>query len=150
MVIYGLEEVNNDLAKVRNRLKVCDCEDTVIHVIRFGKSSSRPDEVNFKRTCRPLKVELWSRSDRDFVLQQAKTICKSTSWKMYFNKFLSAAQMTSVKKARSKCADLDKNAALCSDDRARYVVINDKSMKRSNSCKLERFTIASLGQHTVN
>ena len=57
VVIYGLKEANNDLAKVRNLLKVCDCEDTVVHVIRLGKFSARPNEVNFKRTCHPLKVE---------------------------------------------------------------------------------------------
>ena len=64
MVIYGLKEASNDLAKVRNLLKVCDCEDTVVHVIRLGKFSVRPDEVNFKQTGRLLKVELWSQSDR--------------------------------------------------------------------------------------
>ena len=56
----------------------------------------------------------------------------------------------SVKKVRSKYADLNKNVASCSDGRARYVVTKDKIMKCSDSGKLERFTEASLGQHTVN
>ena len=69
---------------------------------------------------------------------------------MYLTKFLSVAQMTSVKEVRSKCADLNKNAASCSDGRAHYVIINDKIMKRSDSSKLERFIEVSLGQHSVN
>ena len=134
---------------MRNLLKVYNYEDTVILVIRLSKSSARPDEINFMRTCRQVKVELWTLSDRDFVLQQVKTIRKSTSGKMYLTKFLSAAQMTSVKETRSKCADLNKNAASCSNGRARYVAI-DKIMKRSDNGKLERFTEALLGQHRAN
>ena len=46
------------------------------------------------------------------------------------------------KEARSKSADFD--------GRVRYVVINDTIMKCFDSGKLERFTEASFGQHTVN
>ena len=58
--------------------------------------------------------------------------------------------LTKFKEARSKSADFNKNAPSCSDGRVRYVVINDTIMKCSDSGKLERFTEASFGQHTVN
>ena len=84
-------------------------------------------------------VDLWSQGDREFVLQQAKTICDSTSGKLYVAKYLNAAQLAVIKEVRSKCADFNRNAAPCSDGRARYVVINDKIRKLSNNGKLEIF-----------
>ena len=149
MVIYGLQESNNDLAKVRGLLLVCDCTDSMVRVSRLGKPIAGSDGANSKQKC-PLKVELWSQGDREFVLQQAKTICDFTSGKLYVAKYFNAAQLTVINEVRSKCIDLNRNAALCSDGRARDVVINDKIRKRSNNGKLERFVDTSVSTNVAS
>ena len=115
VVMYGLQESNNDLAKVRGLHQVYDCADSVVRISRLGKPVAGSDGANSKQKCRPLKVELWSQGDREFVLQQVKTICDSISGKLYVAKYLNAAYLAVVKEVRSKCADLNRNATPCSD-----------------------------------
>ena len=87
----------------------------MVRISRLGKPVAGSDGANSKKKCRPLKVELWSQGDREFVLQQVKTICNSTSGKLYVAKYLNAAHLAVVKEVRFKCADLNRNATPCSD-----------------------------------
>ena len=48
VVIYGLQESNNDLAKVRGLLQVCDCADSVVRISRLGKPVAGSDGANSK------------------------------------------------------------------------------------------------------
>ena len=49
VVIYGLQESNNNLVKVRGLIHVCDCADSVVRVSRLGKPVAGSDGANSKR-----------------------------------------------------------------------------------------------------
>lgn len=137
LVIYNLKESSNDIKKVRELFCYCDCADTVVQVVRLGKPS-QPSVSKPASSPRPLKVELWSQRERDFILQQAHFLCDSS--RLRISKYLNSAEMTVLKETRSECAKLNSTATKLANGRARFVVINDRIMKRLDDGKLVRFT----------
>ena len=78
-MIYGLPESKNDIIQVY-RLPEDDIN-SVVHVQRLGKtpsaSSSFSNQPGSRSVCRPLKVELASNKDRDWVLRNDKMLNNS-------------------------------------------------------------------------
>ena len=79
IVIYGLPESKNDIIHVRKLLE--DDINSVVQVHRFRKTpSALSPSYNQPRTrsvCCPLKVELASNKDRDWVLRNNKMLTAS-------------------------------------------------------------------------
>ena len=135
LVIYKLKETNNNLNRIKELFSICDCADYVIRVFRLSKSA-KSDISKTMPTPRPLKVELWSQHDRDYILQQARFICRSNSVRI--SKYLSSTDMAALKEARSECAKLNSTAIKCTNGRDRFVIINERIMKRLDDGKLVR------------
>jgi hypothetical protein len=83
-------------------------------------------------------VEVWSHHERDFILQQARFLCESS--RLRISKYLNSADMTVLKETRSECAKLNSTTVKLANGRDRFVVINERIMKRLDDGKLVRYT----------
>ena len=124
LVIHGVAETRNDLGTVRDFLKPIDCAESVLRVYRLGKEPAQ-------NRVRPVKVELKSKSDRDHVLRQIKTVLKNVKGaKVFITKYLNTEELAKLKDNRNKCEKLNKAAPKCQDGRDRFIVINNRIMRR--------------------
>ncbi len=87
---------------------------------------------------RPLKVELQSAADRNYVLASSKYIKNiNTAPKVSFGKWLSRDELVKVKAIREKCIELNSRATPLQDGRQPYVVRNGRLMSRDSNGKLQ-------------
>ncbi len=148
VMIFGLTETRNDLAKVR-RLLNDDGVNSIVRVQRIGKSPKRSDPL--APVSRPIKVELCSKEDCDWVLRNSKSLINKAQYAhVKISKCLNTQERQKLKELRDQCSLLNIKAAKCSDGKNRYVVINEHIMKRGDDGKLERFFATSTAATTLD
>ena len=151
IIIYGMTESNDDSSKVFKLLQCDKFDDTIIKTIRLGKKST--DSIKTVKTqCRPVKVELKSKCDRDWVLKHAKYLVKSFgNAKISITKCLNSFELDRIKQLRAECAKLNsinpkvKEADGC-NKRENFFVFNGRIMERLDDGRMVRHT----SNHTSN
>ena len=96
IVFYDLPESKNDINYVRRLLE--DEMNSVAEVHRFGKTPSASlcsfNQPGSQTACHPLKVELASSKNRNWVLRNAKMLARAY---YVLQKFLSTSELEYVK-----------------------------------------------------
>ena len=130
----------------------CDkFDDTIVKTIRLGKKST--DSIKTVKTqCWPVKVELKSKCDRDWVLKHAKYLVKSFgNTKISITKCLNSFELDRIKQLRAKCAKLNsinpkvKEADGC-NKHEKFFIFNGRIMERLDDGRMVRHT----SNHTSN
>ncbi len=154
VIIYGLPESKNDIGKVRKLLQ--DDVNSIVYARRLGKSSaaSTPPSAQSgsSTSCRPLKVELCSNDDRDWILHNASRLIASyRSSKVHIAKYLSSSELEHVKQLRTECTRLNKaSTSNPPSGKARYIVIGTRIMQRLDSGKLAPITNSDSSKSTTS
>ena len=93
---------------------------------------------------RPLRVEVRNKNDRSWVLRNAKFLARTYNQPgVRIAKCLTSAEMKAIKDLKIECSKLNKSCANLSNGKKRYVVIDDRIMKRQDNGKLSSYQAAS-------
>ena len=129
VIIFGLPESRDDTYKVRKLLQDDDTQ-SIIRTYRLGKVSTGHLAANSKVT-RPLRVELKSIEDRNWVLQNSRWLVRTAKeTHIRITKCLGASELDKMKLLRSECAHLNKSLPKTRSGRDKLVIIDGKIMER--------------------
>ena len=137
VIVYGMPESKHDLTEVRKLLEDDDDVDSIRKISRLGKPLFAAAHTKSSMRIRPIKVELKSISDYEWVLRNARRLtCAS---KIRIAKCLSSSELESLRDCRAECARLNESATKCNNGALKYIVINSHIMERAEGGKLIRY-----------
>ena len=126
VMIFRLPESKNDLAKVRRLLE--DDVQFVIKVHRLGKPPSAGQHTSGQLS-RPIKVQLKSANDKNWVVCNAKELAKASgNSSIRIAKYRTSAELDKVKKLRQDCSSLSMSSFKLPNGKSRYLVIDSHIM----------------------
>ena len=153
VVIYGLSgRDDNDVARTQRILEYIGYNGPVIRVHRMGRlSSAAPTNSKPNKTkTRPVKVQLESKADCQYVLSQARWLRENPAMaNIYISQLLSREEIERVKALRRHCESLKKSAVSDKKGRKRFVVLSGKLMFRADSGKLEPYYDKTANSSTL-
>mgnify|MGYP000626795235 CR=1 FL=1 len=136
IVVYGFPEDGNDYYDLLNMFDFLECNCKIVRYSRFVRVVKKDNTFSG----RPIKVELRSSGDVNFVLSCAKQLSKDAYYSgVYVNKWLSEEEMKNVKYLCQLCFDLNKTLPTDKRGRKPFVLISGKIMKRNAQGKLQTY-----------
>ena len=139
IVLFGLQEGQEDLKEVKLVLDTVGCDSKVVKIARLGtsldKSQHQPNGKNSEKQ-KPLKVELSSEADSRYVLMHSILMKSNPKFaKVWINQYLSRDEMNKIKTMLIKYEELNKNCLADENGRKPFVVWSSKFMKRNSNGK---------------
>ncbi len=141
-----------------NAYKILQCDeynDCIVQVTHLGKKVLA-DGIEHKSGNRPLRVELKSKHDRDWVLQNAKYLAKDakSSFKdIKIVKCLGQSERESLKDVRMECVKLNNSVQKTvsgKEEKEKYFVLNCRIMERLSNGKMVPFKRKSIGGSAID
>jgi hypothetical protein len=136
VVLYGLQESGHDHQDVRNIAHMGFFDVTIASIARLGRPAVRVGGDAVPKA-RPLKVELSSLSDKDYLLSLSKDLKWHKKYKLVrISPYLTQDEMKKVNILREEQYKLNLALPVADGIKPKYVVISGRLMRRCDSGKL--------------
>ena len=128
------------MAKTKKILETIGYNGPIVCVQRLGHiNNSSNGELKIKKVW-PLKVELSSMADCQYILSQAKWLKKNqATTKLYISPILLSSELEKVKTLRRRCDALNKMALPNKAGQNRYTVLSGRLFYCAENGKLELY-----------